>query len=115
MAISIPAILDTQITNLRAELEPHVTGATNTASSPRPPIARANRVADILDQLMRLVDSGTLTVEGIHKVADATNPVSSADASDLSTAQTLLNELKADYNAHRVLVGANEHVGRIFF
>lgn len=61
MAIAIPAIIDTHITNLRARLDPHVTGATNTAASSAPPVADANRVADILDLLMGLVDSGTLT------------------------------------------------------
>jgi hypothetical protein len=111
MTIAIPAIIDTHIANLRAALEPVVTGATNTASSPLPPIAEANRVADILDLLCGLVDSGTLTVEGIHKVADATNPTSEADATDLTSAQTLLNALKTDANAHFLIVGANEHVG----
>jgi hypothetical protein len=61
MAISIPAILDTQIANLRAELEPVVDAATNTASSPRPPMVRSNRFADLVNLLCGLIDSGTLT------------------------------------------------------
>jgi hypothetical protein len=111
MTIAIPAILDTQIAALRASIEPVLDAATNIASSPHPPMVNANRYADLLDLLCELVDSGTLTVEGIHKVADSTNPATSADATDLSEAQTLLNEIKGDYNAHIVLVGSNEHVG----
>lgn len=61
MAIAIPTIVDTLLTNLRAELEPHVTAATNTASSPRPPYVNINRIADLLEQLTNLIDSGTLT------------------------------------------------------
>lgn len=35
-----------------------------------------------------------------HYNADATNNITSANASDLTTLQTLLNELKGDMNAH---------------
>lgn len=35
-----------------------------------------------------------------HKVADTTNSISSADATDLASAITLANELKAEFNAH---------------
>jgi hypothetical protein len=111
MAIAIPTIVDAQIAALRADLEPNVDGATNTASSPRPPIVEANRIADLIGLLTDLMDSGTLTVEGLHKVADSTNNTTEADATDLSEAQTLLNALKTDANAHFVIVGANEHVG----
>jgi len=38
----------------------------------------------------------------IHLVDDTTNVVSSANATDQATLNTLLNEIKADYNAHRV-------------
>jgi hypothetical protein len=111
MAISIPAIIDTEIAALRASVDPNLDAATNIAASSGKPMIDANRFADLLDLLMGLCDSGTLTVEGIHKVADATNPTSEADATDLTTAQTLLNALKTDANAHFVIVGANEHVG----
>jgi hypothetical protein len=117
MAIAIPAIIDTQI--LRAQLEPVVTGATNTASSPRPPIVNANRFADLIDLLAGLIDSGTLTGVGVHTAADATNNIAVAPAaSDLPTLQTLLNALAAGtgeagggYAAHRIIVGASEHIG----
>lgn len=36
----------------------------------------------------------------LHSSADSTNAVSAANATNLATAQTLLNELKADINAH---------------
>ena len=38
----------------------------------------------------------------VHKEEDGTNAVSSDDATDQTTLNTLLNEIKADYNAHRV-------------
>ena len=38
----------------------------------------------------------------IHLTDDTTNVVSSANATDQATLNTLLNEIKADYNAHRV-------------
>lgn len=62
MAIVIPAIVTTQINNLRAMVDPVVTAATNTASSPRPPMIQANKFADLVELLMNLIDSGTLTV-----------------------------------------------------
>jgi len=119
MAIAIPAIVDTLITNLRAELEPHVTAATNTAASSRPPVVQANRIADILSLLSDLIVSGTLTGVGVHTAADATNNVAVAvAATNLATLQTLLNALAAGtgeagggYAAHRVIVGASEHIG----
>jgi len=40
-----------------------------------------------------------------HQTADTANPVSSADATDESTLVTLVNEIRTDYEAHRVLVG----------
>ena len=39
---------------------------------------------------------------GIHLANDTTNVVTSANATDQATLNTLLNEIKADYNAHRV-------------
>lgn len=36
-----------------------------------------------------------------HKVDDETNVVTSADASDQTSVNTLLNEIKSDYNTHR--------------
>ena len=74
-----------------------------------------------------------LTAAGVHDNADATNSVVAADATDLTSAETLandvktklnlhylmlseleeactlLNELKADYNAHRILTAAGVH------
>ena len=47
------------------------------------------------------VVAATNTV-AIHVASDTTNVVASADANSLATLYTLLNEIKADYNAHRV-------------
>ena len=40
------------------------------------------------------------TQTSVHLTNDSTNTISSADATDLATAYTLLNEIKADYNLH---------------
>jgi len=40
----------------------------------------------------------------IHKANDTTNSIASANATDQATLNTLLNEIKLDYNAHRVSV-----------
>ena len=44
----------------------------------------------------------SFTTPLVHKANDTTNTVTSADASDQATLNTLLNEIKGDYNAHRV-------------
>lgn len=111
MAISIPAAVSTVLTTLQADLRSNKTLATNTASRPSPPYALGNRIADFIGLLSDLIDSGTLTGVGIHTAADSTNTISAADASDQATANTLLNELKTDYNAHRAIVGSSEHIG----
>lgn len=41
-------------------------------------------------------------MDAVHKADDTTNTVTSADATDQDTLNTLLNEIKGDYNAHRV-------------
>lgn len=120
MAIVIPAIVTAQIANLRATVDPVVTAATNTASSPRPPTIQANKFADLVALLADLVGgAGTLTGVGVHAAADATNNIAVAvAATNLATLQTLLNALAAGtgeagggYAAHRIIVGASEHIG----
>lgn len=61
MAIVIPAVVDTQIDNLRNELLPNPSAATDTEASSKPPIVKINRFADLLRILTDLIDSGTLT------------------------------------------------------
>ncbi len=120
MAIAIPAIVDTQLAALRAILDPHVTAATNTAASSRPPIVEANRFADLAAILADLVGgAGTLTGVGVHTAADATNNIAAAPAAtNLATVQTLLNafrdgtgEAGGGVAAHFLIVGAAEHIG----
>jgi hypothetical protein len=43
-----------------------------------------------------------------HIAADATNVVTSADATDQTTANTLLNEIKTDMIAHQALAAAHD-------
>jgi len=119
MAISIPAILDTQLAALRASMEPVNDAATATDSFAVAPGAIANRCADLLDLLVSLIDSGTLTGVGVHTAADATNTIAvAADATNLATLQTLLNAMRdgtgeagGGVAAHFLIVGANEHIG----
>jgi hypothetical protein len=84
-----------------------------------PPYVNGNRAADIVDLLMGLIDSGTLTGVGVHTAADATNNIAVAPAAtDLATAQTLLNAMRdgtgeagGGMAAHFLIVGASEHIG----
>jgi hypothetical protein len=64
MSISIPAIVDTQLTNLKASLLPVTDSTTKTSSSPTPPYVNGNRAADLLRQLTGLIDAGPLTATG---------------------------------------------------
>lgn len=64
MSISIPAIVDTQLANLKATLLPVQDNVTKTASSPVPPYVQGNRVADLFRQLTGLIDAGPLTATG---------------------------------------------------
>jgi hypothetical protein len=64
MAIAIPAPVDALLAALQAELRPKTDVATNTSSSPTPPYARGNRVADLLSLLTGLIDVSGLTATG---------------------------------------------------
>jgi len=46
-----------------------------------------------------------------HTIADSTNTVATADATDEATAYALANALKAAYEAHRVLTAGSVHDG----
>lgn len=119
MAISIPAVVDAVLAALQADLRPNTDATTHTSSRPHVPYALGNRVADFLGLLTDLIDSGTLTGVGIHAAADATNDIAvAADATDQSTANTLLNAMRdgtgeagGGIAAHFVLVGSSEHIG----
>jgi len=72
----------------------------------------AFKADEYLDRCKVLEAKGAKTTDGngssidegpiVHKANDTTNVVSSANASDQATLETLLNEIKTDYNAHRV-------------
>ena len=49
-----------------------------------------------------LTSGFTVLTNHIHLTDDTTNPVTSVNATDQATVNTLLNEIKTDYNAHRV-------------
>lgn len=61
MSISIPAIIDSQLAALQAEMRPVQDAATKTQSFAAAPGASANRIGDLLELLTDLIDSGTLT------------------------------------------------------
>lgn len=48
----------------------------------------------------------------VHTVADATNGIAAADATDLASSETLLNEAKGDVNAHLKDAALAWHAGR---
>lgn len=64
MAISIPALVDTQLTALKNTLLPVQDVATNIASSAVPPYMLGNRAADLLTILTGLIDATGLTATG---------------------------------------------------
>lgn len=57
--------------------------------------------ADVTDYF----SNWTVTQHGAHVVDDAANTVTSPDPFDQTTLNTILNEIKAKFNAHRVAVG----------
>ncbi len=68
-------------------------------------LVRANE----LKRLMNLHLASTAK----HISADATNVITSADATDQGTADTLLNEIKTDLNLHQLLAGGFHDVGAV--
>jgi len=55
-----------------------------------------------------VVSAVAVGTAGIHEQDDVTNTVTSADATTQATLNTLSNELRTDYEAHRVLTTAHE-------
>jgi hypothetical protein len=119
MAIAIPAIVDANLAAIQASLRPVQDAATGIASSAVPPYGLGNRIADLLRDLTGLIDVTGLTGVGVHTAADATNNIAvAAAATDLATAQTLLNAMRdgtgeagGGMAAHFLIVGASEHIG----
>jgi len=99
----------TQLNKLRADLFPstkvfHADASTAVsvalAADLPTVIARANALKAAYVAHIASAVSAT-TGQGVHIAADATNTISSPDATDQTSANTLLNELKADLNLHR--------------
>jgi len=109
MAISIPAILDTELAAAKATLLPVTDAVTHTSSQPSVPYLNGNRAADLLRLLTGLIDSAALTGIGIHGAADAANPEATANAIDPATGYALSISLKGKYNAHRILTAGGVH------
>jgi len=106
MAIAIPALIDTQLTAFRTSMQPKQDSVTKTESFVVAPGVLGNRAADLLDILANLVDVTGLVTTGTHVAADAANGVSSPTATNQATADTMADEMKGDYNAHRVVTPA---------
>lgn len=114
MAIAIPAIVDTQLAALKASMSPHNHvdgGGTTHTQAAGDLFPRGNRVADILRLLTGLIDSGTLTVQGIHGATDAADDVATANAVDPATGYALSIALKNAYNLHIAKVAGDVHWG----
>lgn len=56
--------------------------------------------------LQKTITSSTYG-QGVHMVADATNTIAAAAASDLATSITLLNAIKTAFNAHLTQAGVH--------
>lgn len=48
-----------------------------------------------------------------HIAADTANAITAADATDQTSADTLLNEIKTDFNLHQLLAGGFHDVGAV--
>ncbi len=90
-------------------------------------------IVELANDIKAKYDAHRILTGTVHENADSTNDVTAADATDLATANTLvndikaqlnahnaedseleeaftlLNEIKVDFDAHRVLVGGSEH------
>jgi hypothetical protein len=109
MAISIPAIVQTQLTALKNSIKPDYHSATTTYSSPRPPYVNVNRAAEILRMLTGLIDVTGLHVTGVHGATDVADAVATADATDPTTGYALSKAIKDAYNLHRVKTAGSVH------
>lgn len=101
----------TQLNKLRADLFPstkvfHADASAAltvaTASDLPTVLVRANACKAAYNTHIASAVSAT-TGQGCHIAADAANAITSPDATDQATANTLLNELKTDFNLHRAL------------
>jgi hypothetical protein len=68
-------------------------------------VSEAELVALVNDIRSQYTDHIGNVPGAYHTVADATNTVTLAAATDRTTAIALINEIRGDYEAHRVLVG----------
>ncbi len=64
-------------------------------------------IFDLANALKDAYTAHIARVGGVHLAADATNTIGAADASDLATAYTLLNELKTEFNDHASQAGVH--------
>lgn len=109
MSISIPAIVDAQLLSLKNSIKPDYHAESTTYSSPRVPYVNVNRAADVLRMLTALIDSGTMTVQGIHGATDAADQTALPIATDPATGYALAIDLKTVYNLHRVKTAGGVH------
>jgi len=65
-----------------------------------------------LANILRTAYNAHIASTAKHGVADATNPTSAAAATNDATALTLINEIKADFNAHQALITGGVHRGK---
>ena len=87
------AALDTDNLSPRADLADNlrsISGAALTGSGGL--CERANNLKGAIN--------GHLTEAGVHVVNDTSNPIASTDATDQGSLNTLLNEIKTDFNLH---------------
>lgn len=81
--------------------------------SPLVPVTSATNLAGaiVIANLLKAAYTLHIADTGAHLAADATNTVAAAVATDQGTVNTLLTELKADFNAHVALAASHYNLG----
>lgn len=73
-------------------------------------VAELALVVALANQIKSRYESNHRALANVHFTNDATNTIAAADATDQTSANTLLNELKTDINAHILLGLAGDHI-----
>lgn len=100
MAIAIPTVVDNRLASLKASILPH-TDAITCTSAVSSLFPSGNQIADLLELLTNLIDSGTLT-------ATAGSTTSVTDAGAFTGVNSLIGcEITFDGNVTAVLTGVS--------
>lgn len=73
-------------------------------------VAELAAIVALANQIKARYESAHRAVASVHPTNDATNTIAAADATDQTSVNTLLNELKTDINAHITSALAGNHI-----